>query len=225
MKHDITPLVAETFIRRAAAMGYDVRRTNAEGDINLCLIAFMGKKEVCSFEVSGDMWFNPDNPLIAERKQLHHLLLNMKQAYELYTDAAPLEIQGVRDFRLVSQFGNVLLAAKMSKDNEVRFTTWEYSYYRTGVSQGHYYETNYEGAKRDFAVRAGLIDERQLFTRDELAVLYDACMFCGQNDDEISYGDEKKLPAVMERVEENIPDLILAKEQSEQEDSHGIQPD
>lgn len=41
----------------------------------------------------------------------------------------------------------------------------------------------------------------------------------------ISYEDDKKLQAVMEKVEENIPDLIFDKEQPEQEDSHGIQPD
>ena len=90
---------------------------------------------------------------------------------------------------------------------------------------GHYYETNYEGAKRDFALRAGLIDENQLFTKEELVALHDACVFRGRNDDEISYEDDKKLQAVMEKVEENIPDLIFDREQPEQEDSHGIQPD
>lgn len=70
-----------------------------------------------------------------------------------------------------------------------------------------------------------MVDERQLFTKDELVALHDACAFRGRNDDEISYEDDKKLQAVMEKVEDNIPNLIFDKEQPEQEDSHGIQPD
>ena len=163
--------------------------------------------------------------MVTEREELHSLLLDMKQAHDLYADAAPLELAEIRDYRLISQFGDALLAAKMTKDHEVRFTTWEYTYDHTGVTWGHYYETNYEGAKRDFALRAGLIDENQLFTKEELVALHDACVFRGRNDDEISYEDEKKLQAVMEKVEENIPDLIFDRVQPEQEDSYGIQPD
>ena len=96
---------------------------------------------------------------------------------------------------------------------------------RIGVHRGNYYETNYEGAKLDFAVRAGLIDKKQLFTKDELVALHDACVFRGRNDDEIIYEDGRKLQAVMEKVEDNIPDLIFVREQPEQEDGLGIQPD
>lgn len=228
MKHDITPPLAAAFIRRAAALGYDARTVDSESDPDLCLTAFLGNKEVCNFELSGGMRYYPDNPLITERKQLHALLLDMKQTHDLYAGAKPLTVGGIDkkdSFRLISEFGDALLAARMGKDNEVRFTTWQYDYDRTGVHWGHYYETNYEGAKLDFAVRAGLIDMGQLFTKDELVALHDACVFRGRNDDEISYEDDKKLQAVIEKVEDNIPDLILDKEQLEQEDSHGIQQD
>lgn len=225
MDHRITPELTAAFTRRAAALGYEIRETPQEGDKTLLLTAYRNGAEVCKFETGGTMRFMEDNPLIEERKFLHSLLLDMKQAHDLYADAAPLELAGVNDFRMISEFGDVLLAAKLGKDNEVRFTTWEYDYDRRGVTWGHYYETNYEGAKRDFALRAGLIDKNQLFTKEELVALHDACVFHGRNDDEISYEDEKKLQAVMEKVEENIPDLFFDREQPEQGDSHGIQPD
>lgn len=225
MDHRITPELTAAFTRRAAALGYEIRETPQVGDKNLLLTAYLNGDEVCKFETGGAMRFIQDSPLIEERKSLHNLLLDMKQAHDLYADATPLEIAGVKDFRKISEFGDVLLAAKLGKDNEVRFTTWEYDYDRRGVTWGHYYETNYEGAKRDFALRAGLIDKDQLFTKEELVALHDACVFRGRNDDEISYEDEKKLQAVMEKVEESIPDLIFDREQPEQEDSHGIQPD
>lgn len=225
MDHKMTPELTAAFTRRATALGYEIRQTPQAEDEKLLLTAYRSGNEVCKFETGGAMRFMRDNPLIAERKELHSLLLDMKQAHDLYTDASPLEIDDVREFRLISQFGNALLAAKLSKDDEVRFTTWEYTYDRMGVTMGHYYETNYEGAKLDFALRAGLIDKNQLFTKEELVALHDACVFRGRNDDEISYEDDKKLQAVMEKVEENIPDLIFDRVQPEQEDSHGIQPD
>ena len=225
MDHRITPELTAAFTRRAAALGYEIRQTPQAGDEKLLLTAYRSGNEVCKFETSGTMRFMQDNPLIAERRELHNLLLDMKQAHDLYTDASPLEIDDVREFRLISQYGDTLLAAKMSEDHEIRFTTWEYTYDRTGVTWGRYFETNYEGAKRDFALRAGLIDGNQLFTKEELVALHDACVFRGRNDDEISYEDDKKLQAVMEKVEGNIPDLIFDREQPEQEDSHGIQPD
>lgn len=228
MNHDISPELTAAFTKRVAALGFEIRTAFANSDKELCLIAYQGQAEVCQFVLSGGMRYFPDNPLIVERKQLHALLLDMKQAHDLYADARPLEIGGIDKedgFRLISEFGDTLLAAKLGRDNEVRFTTWQYDYDHEGVHWGHYYETNYEGAKRDFAVRAGLVDEKQLFTKDELVALHDACVFRGRNDDEISYEDDKKLQAVMEKVEDNIPDLIFDKEQPEQEDSHGIQPD
>lgn len=218
MNHRITPELTAAFTRRAAALGYEIRRTPQPGDEKLLLTAYRSGNEVCKFETGGAMRFMQDNPLIAERKELHNLLLGMKQAHDLYADAVPLELAGVSDFRRISEFGNILLAAKMTNDHEVHFRTWEYDYDRRGVTWGHYYEENFEGAKRDFALRTGLIDRNQPFTREEWAALHDACVFRGRNDDKISYEDDKKLQAAMEKVEENIPGLIFDREQPEQEE-------
>lgn len=227
MKHDITPELAALFIRKAAALGYEVHRNLTDSDNSICLTAFQNGAQICEFEKSGAVRFYEDNPLVRERKELHNLLLDLKQAHDLYAEAKPLDCEDVRDFRLISAFGNYLLAAKMDKNSEVRFVTWSYDYDHSGVTWGHYFETNYEGAKLDFAVRAGLIDENQLFTKEEKAVLYDACVFRGRNDEDITYDDEKKLHAVMEKVESSLPELITGHEQQdertlEQEEEHGI---
>lgn len=209
MKHDITLPLAKAFIRRAAALSYEVRMANAGQDPKLCLDAYFGKNPVCQFEMTGAMRFYRDNPLIAERNELHDLLLTMKQAHDLYADAPPFPPVESKGFRLISAFGDAVLAARMGVDDEVRFVTWQYTYDRTSVTMGHYYETNYEGAKQDFAVRAGLLDKNQLFTEDELVALHDACVFRGRNDDEISFDDEHKLHEVMDKVAGNIPNLIF----------------
>ena len=223
MKHDITSELAELFSKKAAAMGYSVRNEAEEHDPKLLLTAFKGQEEICRFEKTGAMRFWRDSPFVAERKELHSLLLDLKERNDLYLNAKQLDCEGVRDFRLISEFGNHLLAAKQSKDNEIRFVTWQYDYDRTGVTLGHYYETNYQGALKDFTVRSGLIDENQLFTTEEMAVLYASCVFRGRHDDDLTFESEQELHTVIEKLESGLPQQCIAQEAvQEQEDEHGI---
>ncbi|WFR59140.1 hypothetical protein QA584_08650 [Anaerocolumna sp. AGMB13025] len=223
MKHDITLELAELFSKKATAMGYSVRNEAEEHDPKLLLTAFKGQEEICRFEKTGAMRFWRDSPFVEERKELHSLLLDLKERNDLYLNAKPLDCEGVRDFRLISEFGNHLLAAKQSKDNEIRFVTWQYDYDRTGVTLGHYYENNYQGALKDFTVRSGLIDENQLFSVDEMAVLYASCVFRGRHDDDLTFDSEKDLQAVIEKLESNLPQQSMEQETvQEQEDEHGI---
>ncbi|RFZ78510.1 hypothetical protein DS742_12960 [Lacrimispora amygdalina] len=224
MKHNISPELAELFKKKASAMGYSIREEAAEHDPQLLLSAFQNQEEICKFEKTGAMRFRRDSPFVEERKELHSLLLDLKERYDLYLNAKPLDCEGVQDFRLISEFGNHLLAAKQSKDNEIRFVTWQYDYDRSGVTLGHYYETNYEGALKDFTVRSGLIDENQLFTEEEMAVLYQSCVFRGKNDDDLTFDTERKLQDVIEKLEGNLPQEVVTQQQTvqEQEDEHGI---
>ena len=222
MKHKVTPEFLSAFTRRIAGLGFTAEQEAGE---NLLLSVFKDGQEVCKIDHDGNMRFLPEVSPEQERNKISRTLTAMKQTHDLYADAPQLQAEGVSDFRLISNFGDYILAAKMTKDNEVRFTTWQYDYDRTGVMWGHYFETNYEGAKQDFAVRAGLIEEQKLFSEEELVVLHDACVFRGRNDDSISYEDEKMLHSVMEKVESNIPNLIFEHEQipmPEQEDEYGI---
>nr|WP_314464531.1 hypothetical protein [uncultured Clostridium sp.] len=223
MKHDVTPELAELYVKKVTAMGYSIQKEAKEHDPEVILTAYKGQKEICRFEKTGAMRFWQDSPFVKERNELHSLLLDLKERNDLYLNAKPLECESVRDFRLISEFGNHLLAAKQSKDNEIRFVTWQYDYDRTGVTLGHYYETNYQGALKDFTVRSGLIDENQLFTEEEMTVLYQSCVFRGKNDDDLTFESEQELHTVIEKLENNLPQQSIAQESAqEQEDEHGI---
>ena len=52
---------------------------------------------------------------------------------------------------------------------------------------------NYEAAKLDFAVRAGLINEQRLFSDEQLAVIRNTCEFALEADATLSYAEEKQL--------------------------------
>ena len=74
-----------------------------------------------------------------------------------------------------------------------RFVTWEWDFDRQGVHAGHYFMENYEAAKLDFAVRAGLINEQRLFSDEQLAVIRNTCEFALEADATLSYAEEKQL--------------------------------
>ena len=172
----------------------------------------------------GEIRYKADTPFRSEVMDLVRTFLEMKGAYDIFARATPLPLDGVSNFRLFSEHGNYLMAARMEKDSSLHYVTWQYDYDRQGVTLGHYFGDDYGGAKHDFALRAGFISENKLFTEEELVVLHDACSFRGINDDEISFDDEKKLQSVMGKIAENIPNLLFDRHsQQEHENDNGME--
>lgn len=143
-----------------------------------------------------------------EQEMVMGSLRKLQEAYKMYEKGQPLTFDSITDYRVVANFNDVILAVKLNRYNELNFTTWDYDFNHKGVNQGHYFDTNYDGAKQDFAIRAGLIDKSKLFEKQELAAIYDACVYRGVNDGEITYDDEKLLREVMDKVEENLPETV-----------------
>ena len=91
--------------------------------------------------------------------------------------------------------------------------TWEWDFDRQGVHTGHYHMENYEAAKLDFAVRAGLVNEQRLFSDEQLAVIRNACEFALEDDVTLSYAEEKQLRSVQEQIELLLPQKEQTPEQ------------
>ena len=119
-------------------------------------------------------------------------------------------------YRKLSEYGQIVSAARDDGDAGLHFVTWEYSYDHKGVGHGHY-TTDYEGAKKDFATRSGLIQEKTLFKPKQLKQIYLALLLQGKNDDELTYEAEKELRDVMEKLENICPDLKEPQTQQERE--------
>ena len=119
--------------------------------------------------------------------------------------APPLQAQGLEgDYRLLADFnGTVLAAHPTSRGTE--FVTWEWDYPHTGMWQGHYYGTNYAGAKRDFAIRSGLIPRTLLFEPQELEDLYRSCQRTLDLDETLTYLDAERLNDLQDRIEALSP--------------------
>ena len=113
--------------------------------------------------------------------------------------------------RWIVGFHGPMTSAFFALKKGARFVTWEWDFDRQGVHVGHYFMENYEAAKQDFAVRAGLVESQRLFSDEQLAVIRNACAFALEDDATLSYTEEKQLQSVQEQIE-----LLLPQEEQEQ---------
>lgn len=122
--------------------------------------------------------------------------------------APTLEVSSLRDqYRVLADFGNTVLAGSYGKYG-VEFVTWDWDHDRKGVSQGHYFDGDYQGAKQDFAIRSGLVPKDLLFSDEQLATIYRCCTDVLEEGLCTSCEQEKSVEGVLEQIKYGMPDVV-----------------
>ena len=99
-------------------------------------------------------------------------------------------------------------AGKDMDEHGFQFVTWQYTYDRKGVTLGHYYQNDYTGAKEDFAVRSGLIDQHKLFEPEELKEIYRVLDLGSTYLDDLTYDQEHRMMELKEKLERIAPQIV-----------------
>ena len=119
--------------------------------------------------------------------------------------ASQLKASGLDgDYRVLADFGDAVLAGHPT-ERGVQFVTWEWDFDREGVHHGHYFQDDYDAAKRDFIVRSGLVQKDALFEPEQLAEIYHALAFVREQDETLSFGRDQELAELMEQVGGLLP--------------------
>ena len=138
--------------------------------------------------------------------------------YMTAMETAPLlKASGLHgDYRILANFGDAVLAGHPT-ERGVQFVTWEWDFDREGVHHGHYFQDDYDAAKRDFAVRGGLVQKGALFEPEQLAQIYHALSFVREQDETLSFGRDQELKELMEQVGGLLPaDALRQRDAPEQ---------
>ena len=167
------------------------------------------EKSLCSVDRDGIVRFRPADITGPEvDRQLRTVIQtagHVKEYMRIFECAPALKAIGLEDtYKVLADFGDAVLAGQLGKKG-AQFVTWEWDFARQGVHVGHYFMENYEAAKKDFAVRAGLVESQRLFSDEQLAVIRDACEFALEDDATLSYAEEKQLQSVQEQIELLLP--------------------
>jgi len=185
------------------------------------LTVLLNNQPVLSVSAGSDVFLLPAGSNQPEAGELYHKVAQTADEVYAYVDAvqtAPLlHASGLsEEFHLLADFGGAVLAGRELENGwGYQFVTWIWDHDRTGVSHGHYYEEDFQGAKQDFAVRSGLISKAQLFSPEELTQLYRATDYLLDEGPEPEDGQLKALQTSRTKIEYTVPDLAERLEQSQ----------
>lgn len=185
------------------------------------LTVLLNNQPVLSVSAGSDVFLLPAGINQPEAGELYHKVAQTADEVYAYVEAvqtAPLlHASGLSEkFHLLADFGGAVLAGRELENGwGYQFVTWIWDHDRTGVSHGHYYEEDFQGAKQDFAVRSGLISKAQLFSPEELTQLYRATDYLLDEGPEPEDGQLKALQTSRTKIEYTVPDLAERLEQSQ----------
>ena len=207
MNEELTPQ-KERFLRE---MEQKLRRRDLDARLledGLIRIKWNGQP-LCSVDRDGIVRFRPADitgpEVDRQLRTVTQTAAQVKEYMQIFDRAPALKVVGLDDtYKVLADFGDAVLAEQFGKTG-ARFVTWEWDFDRKGVHAGHYHMENYEAAKLDFAVRAGLINEQRLFSDEQLGVIRNACAFALEDDVTLSYAEEKQLQSVQEQIELLLP--------------------
>lgn len=170
---------------------------------------------LCSVDGNGTVRFRPADitgPKVD--RQLRMVTQTAEQVKEymwIFERAPALKVAGLEDtYKVLADFGDAVLAGRSCKTG-AKFVTWLWDFDRQGVHVGHYFMENYEAAKKDFSIRAGLVESQRLFSDEQLAVLRDACAFSLEDNARLTYAEEKQLRSVQVQI-----GILLPEQEQEQ---------
>ena len=185
------------------------------------LTVLLNNQPVLSVSAGSDVFLLPAGSNQPEAGELYHKVAQTADEVYAYVEAvqtAPLlHASGLSEkFHLLADIGGAVLAGReLGNGWGYQFVTWIWDHDRTGVSHGHYYEEDFQGAKQDFAVRSGLISKAQLFSPEELTQLYRATDYLLDEGPEPEDGQLKALQTSRTKIEYTVPDLAERLEQSQ----------
>ena len=195
-----------------AREGFHTDRTHTGG-----LRVLLDGAPLCEVTENGGITYRNediDEPERIDAKDKVYEIVRTTAEYMRQMETAPfLKADGLEDgYKVLADFNGIVLAGIQSKYG-AQFVTWDWSFDRKGVCHGHYYtglysSGNYDAAKRDFAVRSGLIPKQQLFQEEQLIEIYRCCTDTLQGGFELSYDQEKTIQEVRKQIEECLPDIM-----------------
>ena len=126
------------------------------------------------------------------------------------------------DYRVLADFNDIVLAGHPTQYGH-QFVTWERVQDRTALHQGDYYgpgagADSYTAAKRDFAVRSGLVPGDAIFSPEQLTEVYRSIHETLDSGYPITDERQKCLESAAEQIERSVPDLAARVEQSNQKE-------
>lgn len=189
------------------------------------LAVWLDDHPLCEVDQIGGITYRSDNiptpEYVAAKDKAYRIVCNTAEYMKQMEQAPPLKVSDLPDrYKVLADFNEVVLAGAHGKYG-VEFVTWDWDHDRKGLSHGHYFNGNYEGAKQDFATRSGLIPEQQLFKDEQLIEIYRCCADTLDAGFDLTHEQEKCIKSVQKQIENGMPDIM---DRIREQDQHTVEP-
>ncbi|WP_278942647.1 hypothetical protein [Anaerotruncus colihominis] len=177
------------------------------------LRVYLDGKPVCDVYPTGSIFGCDNQKESGEARDLQYQTARIARTVRMYLDmletAPPLPAKGLDPedgYKQLANFGGVVLAGRESARG-CQFVTWNWDLRHEYVETGHYFAGNYEGAKQDFAIRAGLVDRNLFFIPEQMTEIY-RCV-SEELENSCYAGDKRQqlLEEIRRQIEYGVPNL------------------
>lgn len=175
------------------------------------LIVVLDEKPLCKIADTGSVRYRELDIGDQQRNDaLDHVIEISKTVSEymsLLASAPPLNVSSLDEgYQLLAEFNGTILAGHETSRG-VQFVTWDWDFNKAGVNHGHYLGSDYDAAKKDFAIRSGLILKQQIFSPEQLTEAFLCIQDTLDHEYNITYEQEKLLKETQEQISDIVPDL------------------
>lgn len=116
-----------------------------------------------------------------------------------YESSPQMNIPGITEYRKLAEYGDTVFGGMYSEDHGFMFSTWQLSKDRSSAFWGHY-TPDYDAAKQDFAIRAGLANADTIFTEKEAGLLCACLDYTKNNCESLTYEQDEQIGALMGKI-------------------------
>ena len=166
-------------------------------------------QRLCRINAQGNVFYRQEDVYSSERENACSKATDAAGTvleYMSQLERAPaLQATGLSEpYQSLAEYNGTVLAGRLTEGG-AKFVTWDWDFNHIGLNHGHYYEGNYVDAKRDFAIRSGLMPDERQFTPEQLIEIYQQCSFicfsCSLPPEQEHIIDE-----IQQRIQELVPD-------------------
>lgn len=166
-------------------------------------------QRLCRINAQGNVFYRQEDVYSSERENACSKATDAAGTvleYMSHLECAPaLQATGLSEpYQSLAEYNGTVLAGRQTEGG-AKFVTWDWDFNHIGLNHGHYYEGNYVDAKRDFAIRSGLMPDERQFTPEQLIEIYQQCSFicfsCSLPPEQEHIIDE-----IQQRIQELVPD-------------------
>ncbi len=210
--------ISTKLIYRLKMMGYGATSVNTSGKEGnwetekICVTK--DGRDLCDINcIEGTITYHHTSDQ-EEIDSIRDLLNDLQEQERIFTEADPMQVEGLKHYKVLAEYNNVILAAcesegmnsSMHRVNSFQYVTWEKDKEGSGVHSGNYFSDNYTGAKENFAVRSGFLRKSKLLSETEMMAIYSGIVKLEDNENNPD-GSYKIFKQIKEKIQDIIPNI------------------